>query len=72
MAAHLQCRTVGASKALSNSICQRQVNFSRKFEQNMGVQGNTASKIERLVDSNEKQMSQAVSLKRKKFEVLYY
>jgi len=38
----------------------------------MGVQGNTASKIERLVDSNEKQMSQAVSLKRKKFEVLYY
>lgn len=72
MAAHLQCRYVGASKALSNSISQRQVNSSGNFKQNMGVQGNTASNIKRLVDSNEKQMSQALSLKRKKIEVLYY
>jgi hypothetical protein len=70
MAAHRQYRTIGASKALSNSICQT-VDSSGKFEQNVGVQGNTTSKIVHLVDSNEKQMSQALSLKRKKFEVLY-
>ena len=38
----------------------------------MKVQGNIALKIERRVDSTEKQMSQRPSLKRKTFEVLYY
>ena len=38
----------------------------------MKVQGNIALKIERCVDSTEKQMSQRPSLKRKTFEVLYY
>ncbi|XP_059438915.1 uncharacterized protein At4g18490 [Corylus avellana] len=60
-------RTIGASKALSNSICQT-VDSSGKFAQNVGVEGNTTSKIVHLVGSDEKQMSQALSLKRKKFE----
>ncbi|XP_041027503.1 uncharacterized protein At4g18490 [Juglans microcarpa x Juglans regia] len=59
-------RTLGAKQVLSNST--REVSSLGKLEENRKVQSNTELKTEHPVDSNEKQMSQNLSLKRKTFE----
>ncbi|KAF5472992.1 hypothetical protein F2P56_009643 [Juglans regia] len=59
-------RTLGAKQVLSNST--REVSSLGKLEENREVQSNTELKTEHPVDSNEKQMSQNLSLKRKIFE----
>ncbi|KAG7959089.1 hypothetical protein I3843_10G055200 [Carya illinoinensis] len=59
-------RTLEAKQVLSNS--KREVTSLGKLEENREVQSNTELKTEHAVDSNEKQMSQNLSLKRKTFE----
>uniref|UniRef100_A0A7N2LP51 Uncharacterized protein n=1 Tax=Quercus lobata TaxID=97700 RepID=A0A7N2LP51_QUELO len=60
-------RITEANKVLSNSVSQREINSLEKSVQKMEVP-NIALKIERRVDSTEKEMSQSPSLKRKTFE----
>lgn len=67
MIASLQCRTLGAKQVLSNFT--REVTSLGKLEKNREVQSNAELKTEHPVDTNEKQMSQNLSLKRKTFEV---
>ncbi|KAL0011254.1 hypothetical protein SO802_006362 [Lithocarpus litseifolius] len=61
-------RITEANKVLSSSISRREIKSLEKSEKKMKVHGNIALKIERCVDSTEKQMSQSPSLKRKTFE----